>query len=213
MFTEQFGTASPTEFYWPTTRGEDRDFFFVPADLMVNYATVHDQKVTGMFLVWDFQLPRWVIDVAEEEGSAALGAVYEEHITTLVTRYADTVDQWVVVNEAIWGPGDAGNPRPKFAQTLWYDWLGVEHIERAFFLARAADPDAVLMYNETGAEALNEKSDFMYDMATDFVRREVDRRDRLRVPRGRGLASDMPTWRRNFSGSAPSARDYITGST
>lgn len=173
LFAEQFDAASPTEFYWPTTRGEDRDWFFVPADLMVNYANVHDQAVTGMFLVWDFQLPRWVRDLPEAEGPDALGLVYDEHITTLVSRYRGEVDHWIVVNEAIWGPGEAGNPRTKFAQTLWYDWLGVEHIERAFFVARAADPDAVLLYNETGAEMLGPKSDFMVEMATDFVARGV----------------------------------------
>lgn len=171
LFDEQFGTASPTEFYWPTTRGEDQDWFFVPADLMVNYATVHGQSVTGMFLVWDFALPRWLKDLAGDP--AALGPVYDEHVTTLVTRYRGRVDRWIVVNEAIWGPGDAGNPRAKFAETLWSDTLGPDHIERAFVLARAADPDAVLLYNETGAEAVNEKSDFLFAMAEDFVARGV----------------------------------------
>lgn len=47
LLAEQFDTAAPTELYWPTTRGEDQDYFFLPADLMVNFARVHRQKVNG----------------------------------------------------------------------------------------------------------------------------------------------------------------------
>jgi endo-1,4-beta-xylanase len=173
MLGEQFDAATPTEFYWATTRGEDEDWFFVPADLSVNYATVHEQELTGMFLVWDFELPQWVTDVAETGDSDALGEIYDEHVSTLVGRYADSVDAWVVVNEAIWGPDDTGEDEAMFAETAWLDVLGQEHIERAFEVADATDPDAELIYNETGAEQLGPKSDFLYDMVSDFVERGV----------------------------------------
>ncbi|WP_460946405.1 endo-1,4-beta-xylanase [Okibacterium endophyticum] len=173
LLGEQFNAATPTEFYWTTTRGEDSGYFFVPADLSVNYATVHDQAITGMFLVWDFELPQWVLDIAETGDADQLGEVYDEHITTLATRYADAVDTWVVVNEAIWGPDETGGTGAAFAETVWLDVLGEEHIERAFRTARAADPDAELMYNETGAEELGAKSDFLYDTVAGFVERGV----------------------------------------
>ncbi len=173
MLGEQFNGATPTEFYWATTRGEDDGWFLVPADLSVNYATVHEQELTGMFLVWDFELPQWVMDIAATGDSEALGDVYDEHITTLVDRYEDSVDSWVVVNEAIWGPDDTGEDEARFAETPWSDVLGEEHIERAFEVADAADPDAELIYNETGAEELGPKSDFLYDMVSDFVERGV----------------------------------------
>lgn len=169
LLAEQFGTVAPTELYWATTRGEDEDFFFVPADLMINFATVHEQDVTAMFLVWDFELPAWVVDAPPE----ALGEVLDEHVTTQVSRYAGRVDAWVVVNEAIWGPDDLGGGAAQHAETLWFDALGPEHVERAFRAARLADPDAVLLYNETGAEEQNEKADFLYAMAADFVARDV----------------------------------------
>jgi endo-1,4-beta-xylanase len=51
--------------------------------------------------------------------------------------------------------------------------IGEEFIERAFRAARAADPDAALMYNETGAEALGGKSDFMYETISDLRARDV----------------------------------------
>jgi endo-1,4-beta-xylanase len=173
MAGEQFSSVTPTELYWATTRGEDEDYFFVPADLSMNYATVHDQDVTAMFLVWDFELPQWVLDIAAAGDAEALGAVYDDHISTLVSRYKDQADAWVVVNEGIWGPEDTGESEARLAQTVWQDVLGDEHIERAFRDARAADPDAVLIYNETGAEQLGDKSDFLYDMVADFVKRDV----------------------------------------
>ena len=171
MLGEQFATAAPTELYWATTRGEDRDFFTLPADLIVNYAAVHRQRVTGMFLVWDYELPAWVQRL--ESDPDRLGAVYDEHIATLVGRYAGAIDAWVVVNEAIWGPDENGGGPAEWADTLWQRALGDDHIERAFRAARAADPAALLIYNETGAEALGAKSDFMYDMASDLVARGV----------------------------------------
>ncbi|MFC0681356.1 endo-1,4-beta-xylanase [Lysobacter korlensis] len=173
MLGEQFSSATPTELYWATTRGEDEDYFFVPADLSMNYATVHDLSVTAMFLVWDFELPQWVLDIAATGDAETLGAVYDDHITTLVSRYRDQADAWVVVNEGIWGPFDTGESEARLAQTIWQDVLGDEHIERAFRVADEADPDAVLMYNETGAEVLGDKADFLYDMVSDFMERDV----------------------------------------
>ena len=172
MLGEQFITAAPTELYWATTRGEDRDFFTLPADLVVNYAGVHGQRVTGMFLVWDFALPGWLIRLAESE-PRRLGRVLDEHIATLVGRYAGEIDTWVVVNEAIWGPDENGGGPAEWADTIWYRALGVDHIERAFRAARAADPAAHLIYNETGAEELGPKSDFMFEMVADLVGRGV----------------------------------------
>lgn len=173
LLGEQFSRLAPTELYWPTTRGEDQDFFFLPADLAVNYALVHEQSLTGMFLIWDFALPEWVLELHESGDAAALGDVFDQHITTLVERYAGRIDTWVVVNEAIWGSADRGGEPADYAQTLWYDALGPDYIERAFERARAADPNAVLLYNETGAEGLDDKSDFMLAMASDFVERGV----------------------------------------
>lgn len=173
LLGEQFDLAAPTELYWTSTRGEDADYFFVPADLMVNYAAVHGQSLTGMFLVWDFELPAWLVELAATDGAEAVGDALDEHIETTVTRYRGRMDAWVVVNEAIWGPEESGGAAAGYADSLWHDALGPDYIERAFHAARAADADAVLLYNETGAEALGPKSDFLYAMAADFVERDV----------------------------------------
>lgn len=172
LLGEQFNAIAPTELYWATTRGEDQDYFFVPADLMVNYANIHQQAVTGYFLVWDYELPAWLPALAERGGSSAIGAALDEHVATLVERYRGRVHAWVVVNEAVWGPDETGG-EAGYAESLWLEELGPAYIERAFYAARAADPGAVLLYNETGAEALGAKSDFVYELMSDFVARGV----------------------------------------
>jgi hypothetical protein len=89
MLGEQFSSATPTELYWSTTRGEDDGYFFVPADLSMNYATVHDLSVTAMFLVWDFELPQWVLDVAATGDAETLGDKSDflfEMVSDLVAR-------------------------------------------------------------------------------------------------------------------------------
>lgn len=51
--------------------------------------------------------------------------------------------------------------------------LGPEYIERAFRVAHEVDPDAKLLYNETGAEAVGPKAEFMVDMAKELVQKRV----------------------------------------
>lgn len=62
----------------------------------------------------------------------------------------------------------------------WYNQPGIgmadhgtAYIEQAFRWARAADPHALLFYNEAEGEVLNRKSDAIYPMVRDFKRRGV----------------------------------------
>jgi endo-1,4-beta-xylanase len=173
LLGEQFDLAAPSEFYWTTTRGEDEDFFTLPADLMINYARVHGQRARGYFLVWDVELPAWLNARVRAGGADALGRILDEHIATLVGRYRGRVAEWVVVNEAIWGPEATGEDTAQLAESIWSDVLGPEYIDRAFAAARAADPRAVLIYNETGAETRGIKSDFLLDMVAGMLERGV----------------------------------------
>jgi endo-1,4-beta-xylanase len=63
---------------------------------------------------------------------------------------------------------------------LWYNRPGIglagknsAYVEQALRWARAADPKALLFYNEAGAEGLNRKSDAVYAMVKDFKHRGV----------------------------------------
>ncbi len=171
LLAHEAGLIAPTEFYWTTTRPAEDIFYFIPADMMVNFALANGQRVRGYHLIWDFELPSWVSN--SDLLPAQLAVAMRDHITETITHFRGRVSEWVVVNEAVWGPEATGNDTAEFAQSLWYDAFGEAYIERAFRTAREADPDAVLIYNETGMEALGVKSDFVYELMQDYVERGV----------------------------------------
>jgi len=173
MWAEQFDVAGILDFYWTTTRGEDDDFYFLPADLLVNYAQLHQQAITGYFLVWDEELPSWVGELAQSQGATGLGAALDHHIETIVDRYRGRVKTWIVANEAFLGPDETGTGQADYAESVWFDTLGAEYIARAFRTADATDPAATLVYNETGAEAEGAKSDFLYARMQELVADQV----------------------------------------
>jgi endo-1,4-beta-xylanase len=70
-----------------------------------------------------------------------------------VGRYRGRVAAWDVVNEAV---ADAGG---LLRDTVFSRRLGAGYIAEAFRIAHAADPGALLFYNDYGAEGLGDKSD------------------------------------------------------
>jgi endo-1,4-beta-xylanase len=169
LLAAQFSLLGVTDLYWTTVHVAADDYFFVPADVAVNFARVHGLDTTGMFLVWDFELPSWLQRLDERE----LAAELREHVATVVGRYRGDVDRWLVVNEAVAGPGEGDADIAALAPSMWRDGLGAEFVADAFEAADAADPGATLLYNETGAEELGPKSDFLFQLLRDLVQRGV----------------------------------------
>lgn len=140
---------------------------FGPADAVVEFAQSHKMAVRGHTLMWHRQNPGWIAQLTAPQ----LAETLQEHIRTVVGRYAGKVFAWDVVNEAF---NDDGTLR----SSVWHDQPGIgaagtEHIERAFRSARDADPKALLFYNDYGAEPMNVKADAIYRMAQDFKKRGV----------------------------------------
>ncbi len=121
-------------------------------------------KVHGHTLVWHSQNPAWL----NKGGWTAddLTSVLNDHIDTVVGHYRGQIAIWDVVNEAFDEDGS-------WRRSLWYTTLGKPYIEQAFRRARAADPDAVLLYNDYNIETINAKSDAVYALAQDFKQRGV----------------------------------------
>jgi len=94
--------------------------------------------------------------------SDELHQIMQGHIRTLVDHYRGRVHAWDVVNEAV---DDDGGLR----KTLFLDKLGDRYIDEAFQLAHEADPDALLFYNDYGAEGLGSKSDRVYELLKKLV--------------------------------------------
>jgi endo-1,4-beta-xylanase len=155
----KFGPIHPG----PTT------YNFVRADALVAYAQAHNMAVRGHTLVWYQQNPAWLTNGGYT--SSQLSQILQDHINTVVGRYAGQVYAWDVVNEAF---NDDGTIR----STIWSDSPGIglsgtAYIEQALRWAHAADPKALLFYNDYSNAGISAKSDAIYKMAQDFLARGV----------------------------------------
>ena len=142
---------------------------FTPVDALVAFARAHKMAARGHTLVWHNQNPAWLTN--GQFSPADLSEILKSHISTVVGRYAGRIYAWDVVNEAF---NDDGTLRA----SIWSNSPGIglngtAYIEQALRWAHAADPDALLFYNDYSAESVNAKSDAIYQMAKDFHSRGV----------------------------------------
>lgn len=156
---------------WWVVRRNFGAFDFRQGDQVVAFARAHGMKIRGHCLVWDNDNPQWLAQ--SHFSPAQLSDLMREHITTVMKHYAGQVFAWDVVNEAFDEKGEVKD-------SIWYNRPGIgfagkrtAYVEQAFRWAHDADPQALLFYNEGGAEDLNLKSDAIYAMAKDFKQRGV----------------------------------------
>lgn len=130
---------------------------FTNADKIAEFARQHQLKMTGHTFVWHQMYPAWLFK--EGNGKVSKEKLAERlrtHIFQMVERYADVVDNWDVVNEAISDkPGklyrDGGE------NSKWFEVFGSEaYVELAFQYAAEAvakfAPDTKLYYNDYNLE-------------------------------------------------------------
>ena len=158
---------------WETIHPAPETYDFSQGDRLVAFAISHQMKVRGHTLTWHQQNPPWLND--QQRTPEQLAQILEQHIKMVVRHYRGKVFAWDVVNEAF----DETTP-VKLRSTIWYDQPGIgragkgsAYIEDCFRWAHAADPDALLFYNDVEAEWMNPKSDAIYAMVRDFRRRGV----------------------------------------
>jgi endo-1,4-beta-xylanase len=156
---------------WSALRPDRSTFDFTQGDRVVEFAETHRMKVRGHTLVWGWTNPGWLIE--QPFSAEQLSQLLQEHITKVLTHFRGEVFAWDVVNEAF-------DERGALKPSIWYDRPGigfagksVAYIEQAFRWAHAADPQALLFYNDSGGEAINVKSDAIYAMVKDFRQRDV----------------------------------------
>ncbi len=179
----EYSTLEPAnEMKWDMIHPTPEAYDYSGPDTLVAFAQTHSMKLRGHTLVWQESLPPWVVVrdwMHAQYGPSvpwtptALNKVLADHIANVVGHYKGKVYAWDVVNEPF---NDDGSMR----STIWYDKPGIgfagqgtKFIEQALIWAHAADPDAKLFVNEYGAETLGQKSDAVYAMAKDFVKRGV----------------------------------------
>lgn len=132
----------------PVQRVEGEFNFRLP-DAFVDFAASNHLQGVGHCLVWakDDRTPSWFYRDGTNEATAELLLQrMKTHIETVVGRYRGRIAAWDVVNEAL----DDGTNflRP----SGWTRACGEEFIARAFEIAHAADPRALLIYNDYNNE-------------------------------------------------------------
>ena len=119
---------------------------FAEVDTDYGWARSHNMKFRGHALVWGERAPQWFAGLPSR--AAAVDAL-EKHVTETCRHFAGRMQSWDVVNEAILiGSGRPDNLRPQ----VFLDKIGPDYMDIAFRAARAADPDARLVYNDFGIE-------------------------------------------------------------
>ena len=150
LLTSQFNYVTPENCMKPDPihRTEGRWTWQLP-DAFVDFATSNNLKIVGHTLVWakDDRTPAWfTMDGDKPVGRELLLARMKKHIETVVGRYRGKIAMWDVVNEAL---DDGTN---YLRDSVWSRTCGEEFIVKAFECAHAADPDALLIYNDYNNE-------------------------------------------------------------
>jgi endo-1,4-beta-xylanase len=151
---------------WPSIHPAEDAYDFGPADALVDFAVANDMAIRGHTLLWadPTRIPDWV--AASPDGETLHGWL-DDHIRTVVGRYAGTVDSWDVVNEPLDLTSNV------LRDNVFMEQLGVDYIAEAFRIAHAADPDAQLFLNEVLVSDPNEKFEAFYDLVVDLLAQGV----------------------------------------
>ena len=167
----QFSTVTPENVMkWDALEPTRGTYNWGPADEFVKFAQANHQLIRGHVLVWHSQLPKWLTDgvSAATISKTELNDLLKKHITDVVTHFKGKIWQWDVVNEAVadsWATPDGVIGYKGF----WYTNLGAGFIADSFRWARAADPRALLFYNDYNIDAFGDhsakdKAQFVYTM-------------------------------------------------
>ncbi len=150
------------EMKWATIGPGPGVYNYSPGDAIVAYADAHGARVKGHALIWHGSVPTWVSALS----AADLRAAVATYIRDVAGHYRGRVLSWDVVNEAI---ADDGSMR----DTVFRQKLGDVYIADAFRAARAADPGALLFYNDYGGEGLSNKSNRIYELVRSLLAQGV----------------------------------------
>ena len=118
-------------------------FDFDRGDALVEFAEQESMPVRVHGLISSEGLPDWVVNGTWT--AETLSEVLRDHIATVIGHFVDAnpgvVTQWDVVDDAFLPDGTPRN-------NIWRQVIGDDYIRIAFEAARAADPDALLFYDD-----------------------------------------------------------------
>ncbi|MEP7318939.1 MAG: endo-1,4-beta-xylanase, partial [Panacibacter sp.] len=143
LIKQQFNAATPenimkAEIIHPAWNTYNFDL----ADKLVAYGKENNIAINAHTLIWHSQLPAFMHKM---ENADSVKQYFENHITTIATRYDNKVYSWDVVNEAL-------NEDGTLRKSIFLDKLGDGYIVEAFRLAQKAAPHTKLYYNDYNIE-------------------------------------------------------------
>lgn len=127
---------------WRTMQPRADQYFFDPADKLVEFGQNNGLAVRGHTLVWYRGVPDWYGEILDKSQATE---VYIDFIKTSVRRFAGRMHSWDVVNEAT-EPSDGR--RDGLRENAFLKLMGEDYIKIAFEAAAEADPNAMLTYND-----------------------------------------------------------------
>ena len=153
----QFSMWTPENGMKPQFIHPGKDAYsFGEMDVLVRIALQNNIQVHGHALVYAKSNPSWITDTAKEEREQ----VMVDHIQNVAGHFKGKVVEWDVVNEPLSNKKVAYHDnRRGLDSTLWYEAMGEQYIDKAFFAAHEADPAAKLYINDYGLERDGERWD------------------------------------------------------
>jgi len=143
LIPQQFNAATPENIMKAEIIHPAWDTYnFDLADKLVAYGKKYGIKINAHNLLWHSQLPPFVRRITDAD---SLKMYFEDHITTVASRYDGKVYSWDVVNEALNEDGTLRN-------SIFLQKLGPDYIVEAFRLAAKAAPNTKLYYNDYNIE-------------------------------------------------------------
>jgi endo-1,4-beta-xylanase len=172
LFLSQCDIATPeVHMKWNSLSNQPGIYDFSNADRFVTFCVTNRIRVRAHTLVWHDALPAWVTT----QLTAASGqAIMTDHITRVAGHFAGKVYSWDVVNEVL----DPASHRPDgLRNSPWLKNAGAGYMDLAFRTAAAADPHALLVWNENYLELSNDygraKRAAMLDLLDGMLARAV----------------------------------------
>jgi len=166
-------------------------FDFSGTDAILAFARSNGQLMRGHTLVWHQANPAWLEDQILSTKSEAL---ITDYIAKVAGRYKGKFQSWDVVNEVV-EPQD-GHPDGLRSSSPWFKAYGEGYIDTAFHAARAADPTALLFYNETNVEGDSDWFEQRRTATLKLLERLVSRN----VPiQGFGIQGHLKVYRAKYS--------------
>ena len=153
-------------------RGPDQ-FDFTGPDRLLKFARENNQDMRWHTLVWHQQSPKWIFD--DGKGGKASKEQLEQrlkhYIMTVGARYKNDICSVDVVNECI---SDKNYVlRDGADRSQWFDILGPDYVDKAFFWAKEAFPNSSLVINDYNLEMFEGKRQGMYNFVKGMLERGV----------------------------------------